>query len=338
MRVRLVHIDGKLPNLALMKLAHWHRAQGDAVQLTRSLEPDSADKVYASAIFRSSQPRIDELRGNFPDAVVGGTGSYRPLDYSVEAEIGAGDYEHYDYSVYPEYPWSLGFTQRGCRLRCGFCVVPEKEGKPRPVNSIGQIWRPGTPRNVLLLDNDFFGQPRTQWEARIDELRTGGFRVSFNQGVNIRLVDETAAAALASVRYYDDQFRKRRLYTAWDNLGQEQVFFRGLTLLQEAGIPARHLMVYMLVGYAPGETIEQVFYRYRKLVEAGCKPYPMVYDRSNRLLCGFQRWVIGRFHEFIPWADYCRKELKMDAFGPWSEAGPAQARLDSGSLSQITLV
>ena len=24
------HIDGKLPNLALMKLAHWHKAQGHA--------------------------------------------------------------------------------------------------------------------------------------------------------------------------------------------------------------------------------------------------------------------------------------------------------------------
>ena len=29
--VRLTHIDGKLPNLALMKLSHWHRAQGDQV-------------------------------------------------------------------------------------------------------------------------------------------------------------------------------------------------------------------------------------------------------------------------------------------------------------------
>ncbi len=26
MNVRLTQIDGKLPNLALMKLAHWHRS------------------------------------------------------------------------------------------------------------------------------------------------------------------------------------------------------------------------------------------------------------------------------------------------------------------------
>ena len=39
--VRLTHIDGKLPNLALasMKLSHWHRAQGDQVHLAKTLSP-----------------------------------------------------------------------------------------------------------------------------------------------------------------------------------------------------------------------------------------------------------------------------------------------------------
>ncbi len=35
--VRLTHIDGKLPNLALMKLAHFHRAAGDNIHFTKSL-------------------------------------------------------------------------------------------------------------------------------------------------------------------------------------------------------------------------------------------------------------------------------------------------------------
>lgn len=38
--VRLTQIDGALPNLALMKLAHWHRARGDTVTLTRDIERD----------------------------------------------------------------------------------------------------------------------------------------------------------------------------------------------------------------------------------------------------------------------------------------------------------
>ena len=93
------------------------------------------------------------------------------------------------------------------------------------MNTIRSIWRPHTERCILLLDNDFFGQPKEQWQARIDELREGRFKVNFSQGVNVRLVNDEAAQALASVRYYDGRFNRRRLYTAWDNLGQEKIFF-----------------------------------------------------------------------------------------------------------------
>ena len=324
MHVRLIQVDGKLPNLALMKLAHWHRQQGDVVDFTRSVEHQlfdaPADRVYASAIFTKSLPLILRLRASYPDAVIGGTGTE---DFrTVEQLIGHPRYEQYDYSLYPEYPWSIGFTQRGCRLRCGFCVVPKKEGSPLSLNTIADIWRPGTPRAVDLLDNDFFGQPKPEWQARIAELKDGDFKVSFNQGVNIRLVNDEVAGALASVRYYDDQFASRRLYTAWDNLDHERVFFRGMEKLDKAGIPPRHLMVYMLTGWADGETLDEVGYRFQRLVDAGCKPYPMVYQpteeeqahlsaedievgRQYRLkLRDFQRWVIRRYSEFVPFEDY----------------------------------
>ena len=55
----------------------------------------------------------------------------------------------------------------------------------------------------------------------MEELREGRFKVNFNQGINIRLITPEAAQALAQVRYYDAKFVNRRLYTAWDNLGQE---------------------------------------------------------------------------------------------------------------------
>lgn len=305
-RIRLTQLDGKLPNLALMKLAHWYKAQGDQVYLSHYPQPDmyegAYDKVYASAIFTKSRPLVDLCRLAYPDAVIAGTGTGDWL--TVEEQLGIPEYEHYDYSLYPDYPFSIGFTQRGCRLNCGFCVVPKKEGKPRSVNTVDDIWRGDPhPRKLVLLDNDFFGQD--QWRDRIGEIREGGFRVSFNQGINIRMVTPEAAAALASVEYRDDQFERRRLYTAWDNLGQEKVFFRGLSLLEEAGIPAKHLMVYMLIGYAPGETMDQILYRYRRLVDAACKPYPMVYG-DNKLLKVFQRWVVGRYHECVPWADFSR--------------------------------
>ena len=357
--VKLIQLDGKFfPNLALMKIAHHHRSQGDQVFLTRSpqpglFEPRVFDKVYASAVFKKSKHLVQELRNAYPDAIIGGTGSDLPLDMTVETTLGlgdVGDYEHYDYSIYPDYPWSLGFTQRGCRLKCPFCVVPKKEGKPQSVNTIHEIWRPGTDPNILLLDNDFFGQPKVEWEQRIEELQQGKFRVSFNQGINVRMINPESAAAIAKVRYFDDQFTRRRLYTAWDNLGQEKIFFNGMEILKDAGIPPSHLMVYMLIGFDEKETMEKIFHRYHRLVQAGCKPYPMVFDpiddapprttatpkipigndptqtpgrttqnhRSqdeeallklkNRRLRAFQRWVIGRYAEFLPWEDYWNED------------------------------
>ena len=216
------------------------------------------------------------------------------------------EYEHYDYSIYPAFPYSLGFTQRGCRLSCGFCVVPKKEGKPRSVNTIADIWRKDTPRCVLLLDNDFFGQ--SEWRDRIDELRDGGFKVSFNQGINIRMITEEVAEAIATVDYRDDRFNKRRLYTAWDNLGEEERFFKGLRILNAAGVQSNHLMVYMLVGYRPRETMEDILHRFNRLVDAGCRPYPMVYERWRQPeLRHFARWAIRRFYELVSWDDYLAK-------------------------------
>jgi hypothetical protein len=320
--VRLTQIDGKLPNLALMKLAHHHRAQGDGITFSKHVERDMLEpaygRVYGSAIFSFSAGRVARFRHEFPDAIVGGT--WNVLDgRTVEGELGIEVSEAADYSIYPNFDGSIGFTQRGCRLKCGFCVVPKKEGKARSVNTIASIWRGEPyPRHIHLLDNDFFGQPREQWQARLDEIRTGGFKVCLNQGINIRMVDDESAAALASIPYFDDSFKYRRLYTAWDSLGDEARFFSGVDKLEKAGIPPSHLMAYMLVGYDKRETWERLFYRFNRMVERRIRPYPMIYgDRERTLPLGgyngnvahrtlkeFQRWVIRKAYTFLPFEAY----------------------------------
>jgi hypothetical protein len=322
MIVRFTQIDGKLPNLALMKLAAYHRERGDEVRFTKHVERDMLEpayaKVYGSAIFSFSAPRVELFRQQFPGAVVGGTFDLAD-NTTVEQHLGIEDGERADYSIYPNFTGSIGFTQRGCRLKCGFCVVPRKEGKPRSVNTIASIWRGDPwPRQIHLLDNDFFGQPRDQWEARIAEIRDGGFRVCLNQGINIRMIDDVSAAALASIPYYDDGFKVRRLYTAWDSLGDEARFMRGVDTLERHGVPPRNLLVYMLVGYDRRETWESVLYRFNRMVAREIRPYPMVYgDRGRTLPLGghngrighrtlgeFQRWAIRKAYTFVPFEHY----------------------------------
>jgi hypothetical protein len=303
MKVLIFQLDGKLPNIALMRIAAHHRALGDSIEFRWTGNPerqlwDAPDRVYASAIFKKTHPALAVLNRDFPAAIVGGTG----VDVASTLEaVGITTLEQ-DYSIYPDFHASIGFSQRGCRLKCSFCVVPRKEGKMRGEQTIHAIWR-GVPwpRDILLLDNDFFGQP--DWRDRVAEIRDGKFRVCFSQGINARLLNAESAAALSGVDYRDDSFTAKRLYTAWDNRKDEAILFRGLEWLTAAGVRPDHIMVYMLIGYWPGETEEDRLYRHAKLRAFGCRPYPMPFTRSPDLV-GFQRWVIGAYDKRIPWGDW----------------------------------
>lgn len=275
------------------------------------------DAIYASSIFTRTKPVIDALLRGRPDAVVGGTGF--DVDVTLE-KLGITD-QTLDYSIYPNERRSIGFTQRGCRLRCPFCVVPRKEGAiSQAVGSIYEIWRGDPyPRELLLLDNDFFGQP--QWRERIAEIREGKFKVSFNQGINARFLTDEAAEALGSINCRDDDMKTRRIYTAWDNRKDEKRLFDGLNLLVKHGFKPDHIMVYMLIGYWPDETTEDREYRRMRLREFGARPYPMAYITADtppnlaKELRGFQRWVIRRGDLKCPWSDFKKAGYRPEKVG-----------------------
>lgn len=303
-RVLLFQLDGKIPNVALMRIAAHHRALGDAVELRqagnhaaiqRRLNEQEPDMVYASLIFERTRPLGEALKRAYPGALLGGTG----WNLSLKLEdIGITTKEQ-NYDLYPKWRASIGFSQRGCRLKCKFCVVPRKEGAVVEESTIEEIWRGEPwPREIILLDNDFFGQPR--WQERIAEMREGEFKVSFNQGINARFLTEETAAAIASVNYRDDGMKTRRIYTAWDNKKDGKRLMRGLQLLVDHGVKPDHIMVYILIGYWPGETHEDRDYRRQALRDFGCRPYPMPFERTRELV-GFQRWVIGAYDKTIDW-------------------------------------
>jgi hypothetical protein len=305
MNVLLLQLDGRLPNLALMRIASHHRALGDTVELrragnARALEPrlddERPDVVYGSLIFERTRPLALRAQAIYPSVVLGGTGWNLLTKLS---DHGVDDDGPLDYADYPQWRQSIGFAMRGCRLKCEFCVVPRKEGKARSNASIADIWRGDPhPREVLLLDNDFFGNPK--WKDIVAELRSGKFKVCFNQGINARMLNDETAAAIASVDYRDDQMKAKRIYTAWDSKDDERTLFRGLDALVRHGVKPDHIMVYVLIGYWPGETHEDRDYRRRRLREFGARPYPMPFHHTPELR-GFQRWVVGAYDKRISW-------------------------------------
>lgn len=305
MKAILYQLDGKIPNIALMRIAAHHRERGDEVELRwqgtarREIWDRGDETVYASLIFEKTKPAAVEMLRYWPRAIVGGTGWQIDLTLEQSGIVT----KRQDYSLYPAWRQSIGFTQRGCRLKCSFCVVPRKEGGIQEEQTIPQLWRGEPwPKELLVLDNDFFGQPH--WRERIAEIRSGGFKVSFNQGINARFLNDETAAAIASIDYRDDSMKVRRIYTAWDNRKDERRLFDGLEALKRHGVKPSAIMVYMLVGYWDGPQLTpDDFYRHARLREFGCLPYPMPYVRTQELM-GFQRWIVRRADLKCSWERY----------------------------------
>ena len=131
MRVGILQVDGKLPNLALMKICAYHERMGDTVSwYDGALFNDNYDKIYASKIFAfSPMPELPKDK-----SVIGGTGIdfYNKLPSEIENETPS-------YTLYPNCDYHLGFSMKGCRFSCSFCCVPKKEGKPYKYSSIDGI-------------------------------------------------------------------------------------------------------------------------------------------------------------------------------------------------------
>lgn len=321
--ILLVQADGSFPNLALMRIASHYRMSFEEVKFTRNWKDacstlDRPDRVYVSAIFEKSMRNVEEILKQRPDAIIGGSGT--KLGNTL-ADIGVRTWQK-DYSLYPEVRYSIGYTQRGCRFKCGFCVVPKSEGEQSDDERPLEIWRGGRfPRKLMLLDNDFFGGPC--WKRNVKEIVGGKFKVCLCQGINLRAITDEQAEALSCMDCRDVKFKTKRIYTAWDNPKEGTAFFDGLDKVLARGVDPDNIMVYMLVGYWPGETIETILDRRDQLRRRGVRPYPMPYRRTTELI-GLQRWIVQAWDKAIPWSE-------------WAEAGYQPRNLKRQRDTQLGL-
>lgn len=274
--IGLFDVDSKIPNLPLMKLSAWHKQRGDETELYMPIRHSMYDRIYASKIFNFSDGSMIT-----DDMITGGTG------FNNKNNLPPGvDEMDPDYSLYG-YPHNIGFAMRGCRFKCSFCVVPEKEGKARSESSISKIWTQRTSNFLVLLDNDFFGNPN--WKECIEEIKEYKLKVNFSQGLNIRIISERQAEALASVNFASASGKNKSVTFAWDNIKDERTIRRGFKRIMEAGLKPYQVQFYVLIGY--DSTPEEDMHRVMEIHKWDADPFVMAYDRTNEYQRKFQRWV-----------------------------------------------
>ncbi len=202
-KILLVDVDSKIPNIALCKLStYWkdNNANVDLIKLgfngyptkkkARVVDGKEYDIVYVSNIFTVNQNLFNII--NCEKVHIGGVGC---KDYTVKLPNHI-DKQELDYSLYPDNDKSYGFITRGCIRKCSFCFVPKAEGYLKKYNTLDQIIRH---KKVSFMDNNILAYDGHK--EILKDLIKRNIKCQFNQGLDLRLIDEENANLLSQLNY-----------------------------------------------------------------------------------------------------------------------------------------
>ena len=275
--IGLIDVDGhNFPNLALMKISAWHKAQGDIVEWCLPL--DHYDIVYQSKVFDDTySPDINW----YPDAdkiIKGGTG------YGLNNKLPDGiEHIYPDYSIYPTLTkdTAYGFLTRGCPRHCDFCIVGDKEGlRSVKVADLSEFWR--GQKKIVLLDPNILAC--REHPDLLQQLADSGAWVDFSQGLDIRMTTERNIELI-------NRIKVKNIHFAWDKPEDDlRTHFERYRTLAKHKPHGKYGTVYCLVNH--GSTMEENLYRIYTLRDMGFDPYVMIFDKPNasREIRLLQRW------------------------------------------------
>lgn len=277
MKIGLIDVDShNFPNLALMKLSAFHKAQGDDVEMCFPLQ--RYDRVYASKVFDNTYSKDIDWFPLTDDFRKGGTGY--GLDNKLPEEI---EHTYPDYSLYGITDTAYGFLTRGCPRGCPFCIVAAKEGRKSVKVADLREWWNGQ-KKIKLLDPNITAC--ADWRDLFGQLIDSKAQIDFTQGIDIRLLTDEKVKML-------NQMNIKMLHFAWDGEEDLEPLFRKYS--KAIKLNNRHLRVYVLTNF--NTDLEYDLHRIYTLRDCGYDPYCMVFDKPNasKRIKHLQRWCNNKF-------------------------------------------
>ena len=298
------------PNLALLKISAFCKAQGHSVRLVCSYDELGVgenpiifdcdyDILVMSRVFKFTKiPSFISQMIQQHYIYYGGTGFFEVNGPNLPEEV-----EHHkpDYTLYNEYiervtggddklkksrfddylSYSIGFTTRGCIRHCGFCVN-------RLLNRVVE-WSPVSEfldnerKNIYLWDDNIMAAPPKVFAKVMEDLKRTGKPFQFRQGMDIRLMTEQKAKLLNEVKYHGDYIFAFDHYRMDDPNEKRQVeqTIKGLKVWREHCKKSTKLYVLVAYDSQDEKDIEGTFFRIKTLMEYGCLPYIMRFEEYN---------------------------------------------------------
>lgn len=298
MKVLLINIDSKIPNIALKKLEKFYLDSGCEVICDTEDRPllyNDIDKIFVSCIFTANKDKCREWEGR---AMIGGSGYHLgvTLPYLIE-------------EMKPKI--NIGFTTRGCIRKCPFCIVPQKEGKIRVVGEILDFWDRKS-KDITLLDNNIMALPE-HFGMICYQIAQYKLRVDFNQELDIRLLDENNVRLLKMISHKEYRF-------SYDQMKDEKMVRRGIEMLKNVGI--KQSIFYVLTGF--NTSYQEDLYRLNVLRGLNQDVFIQRYNYSkDKILTIFARWGNnhGWFRKLTLKEFVMRPENKKGYYNICKEAG-----------------
>jgi hypothetical protein len=326
------------PNLALLKISGYCKSFGHNVRLIQSYDEVAKDGqinyldfdlLVMSRVFKFTQvPDIIYLMIKQGFIAYGGTGFFE-----INGPVLPKAVEHFkpDYTLYNDYiewktggdekkkkrdwddyiSYSIGFTTRGCIRHCDFCVNRLSNGVTywSPVKEFLDESRP----KIYLWDDNIMAAPPRVFKLVMDDLQATGKPFQFRQGMDIRLMTEEKAQLLCSVKYYGDYIFAFDHYRMDDPKEEKQVeqILRGLNVWTKYCTKETKLYVLVAFDSQDEKDIEGTLYRIKTLMEYGCLPYIMRFEkykesRFKSLYTQLARWCNQpNFFKKMSFRQYC---------------------------------